>query len=244
VQYRLLRKDVPRGAAPEAPPRLVRVWRREATPLILVALFALFFADVDILMVTPLMSNADTATIGLCLKLALLVGFAVQVTHGVVVPDLSDAHARKDQGTISDEMLKALAFPLTITIAALVVVMLWGKEILGIFGPEFTSAEVPLILLMACQLARALFGPSVPLLTVIGAQKENAALAVAALVVLGVSNLVLAPLYGVLGAAIAVAIATMFWLIASAVVLHRLTGLRADAIYLVGRFATLRREAA
>ena len=74
---------------------------------------------------------------------------------------------------------------------------------------------------MACQLARAVFGPSVPLLTVIGAQKENAALAVAALVVLALSNLVLAPLYGVLGAAIAVAIATLFWLVACAVVLGR-----------------------
>jgi O-antigen/teichoic acid export membrane protein len=96
-------------------------------------------------------------------------------------------------------------------------------------------------------LARALFGPSAPLLTVIGAQKENAALAVAALVVLGVlgvSNLVLAPLYGVLGAAIAVAIATLFWLIATAVVLHRLSGMRADAIFLVRRFVSLRREAA
>ncbi len=36
----------------------------------------------------------------------------------------------------------------------------------------------------------------------------------AALVVLAVGNLVPAPLYGVLGAAIAVAIATLFWLVA------------------------------
>jgi len=72
---------------------------------------------------------------------------------------------------------------------------------------------------------------------VIGAQKENAALAVAALIVLALSNLVLAPLYGVLGAAIAVAIATLFWLVGCAVVLERLSGLRTDALYLLGRRA-------
>lgn len=240
TQYALLRKDMPKGQAPAAPARLVGLWRREAKPLILVALFTYFFADVDILMVTPLLSSADTAAIGLCLKLALLVGFAVQVAHQVVVPDLADARARKDPASIRDVVLRALAFPLAITIAALVVVALWGESLLAIFGPEFTGAKLPLLILMACQLARAVFGPSVPLLTVIGAQRQNAALAVAALVVLAIGNVVLAPLYGVLGAAIAVAIATLFWLVGCAVVLGRVSGLRTDALYLLGQLASPR----
>jgi hypothetical protein len=57
-----------------------------------VALFTYFFADVDILLVTPLLSRAETAAIGLCLKLAMLVGFVVQVA-----------------------LVKALGFPLAIT---------------------------------------------------------------------------------------------------------------------------------
>jgi O-antigen/teichoic acid export membrane protein len=240
TQYALLRKDMPQGQAPAPPRRLLTIWRREATPLILVALFTYFFADVAILMVTPLLSSADTAAIGLCLKLALLVGFAVQVAHQVVVPDLADARARKDHDTIRDVVLRALAFPLAITLAATIVVALWGEHILAIFGPEFTGAKLPLVILIGCQLARAMFGPSVPLLTVIGAQKENATLAVAALVVLGLGDLVLAPLYGVLGAAIAVAIATLFWLVGCAIVLDRLSGLRTDALYLIGRLAALR----
>jgi len=240
TQYALLAKDMPKGAAPAPPKRLLTTWRREATPLILVALFTYFFADVAILMVTPLLSSADTASIGLCLKLALLVGFAVQVAHQVVVPDLADARARKDHDSIRDVVLRALAFPLAITLAATVVVALWGGSLLAIFGPEFTGAKSALVILMGCQLARAMFGPSVPLLTVIGAQKENAALAVAALIVLGLGNLVLAPLYGVLGAAIAIAIATLFWLVGCAVVLDRLSGLRTDAPYLIGRLAAFR----
>jgi O-antigen/teichoic acid export membrane protein len=116
--------------------------------------------------------------------------------------------------------------------------------LLSIFGPEFTSAKLPLLILMACQFARAVFGPSVPLLTVIGAQRQNAALVVAALVVLVVSNLVLAPLYGVLGAVIAIAAATLFWQIACAVVLDRLSGLRTDALYLIARLGLPRRAPA
>jgi hypothetical protein len=76
------------------------------------------------------------------------------------------------------------------------------------------------------------------LLTVIGAQRQNAALAIAALIVLAGANLVLAPLYGVLGAALAVTVATLFWLIGCAVVLARLSGLRTDALYILGRLGS------
>jgi len=158
----------------------------------------------------------------------------------VVVPDLADARARKDQGAIREALRKTLVFPALITLAALGGVGLFGETLLAIFGPEFTDAKVPLLILMACQLARALFGPSVSLLTVIGAQWHNAALAVASLVVLAIGNVVLTPLYGVLGAAIAVAVATVFWLVACAIVLGRLSGLRTDVLYLIGKLGSPR----
>jgi O-antigen/teichoic acid export membrane protein len=240
VQYLMLAEDLPRRAAQPAPSRLIKVWQREAKPLIIVALFVYFFADVDILIVTPLISSAETAAIGLCLKLAMLIGFVVQIAHQVVVPDLSDARARKDPVAIRAALVKALAFPLAITFAATLFVALFGERLLALFGPEFTSAKLPLLILMGSQLARALFGPSVQLLTVVGAQKENAALAIAALVVLVLANVVLAPLYGVLGAALAVAIGTLFWLVASAIVLDRLSGLRTDAVSLLVRLASTR----
>ncbi len=182
AQYALLRKDLPNGAGAPTPPRLARLWRREANPLILVALFTNYFADVDILFATPLLRSADIAALGLCLKLSMLVGFAVQVAHQVVVPDLADARARKDKNKIGEAALRAFAFPLAITVGATVVVALWGESLLAIFGPEFIGAKLPLLILVACQLARALFGPSVLLLTVIGAQRHNATLAVAALI--------------------------------------------------------------
>ena len=240
TQYALLAKDMPKGNAAPSPRRLLTLWRREATPLILVALITNFFADVAILMVTPLLSSADTASIGICLKLALLVGFAVQVAHQVVVPDLANARARKDRESIRLAGLRALVFPLASTLAATVVAALWGKSILALFGPEFTGAKAALVILIGCQLLRAVFGPSVALLTVIGAQKENAALAVLALVALGGADLALAPSYGVLGAAAGVAIATLVWVVGCAVVLYRLSGLRIDAPYLIGQLMAVR----
>ncbi len=98
--------------------------------------------------------------------------------------------------------------------------------------PAFTGTKTPLLILLFCQLARVLFGPNVPLLTVIGAQKQNAMLAVSALIVRVIANVLLAPAYGVFGAAIAVA--TVFWLLSCSIMLARIAGLRTDAIYLLG----------
>jgi O-antigen/teichoic acid export membrane protein len=235
AQFLRVRREIPIEGAPPGALRLARVWQREAKPLIMVALFTSFFGDVDILLVTPLLTSAETAVFGLCLKLSLLVGFAVQVAHQVVVPDLADARVSKDEGATREALRNALGFPLLVTLGALATVVLFGHELLAVFGPEFTSAKLPLAILMACQVVRALFGPSVSLLTVIGAQKENAALALGSLALLVAANIVLAPLYGVLGASVAVAIVTLAWLVASAIVLAQFRGLRTDALYLMSR---------
>jgi hypothetical protein len=59
-------------------------------------------------------------------------------------------------------------------------------------------------------------------------------LAVAALIALVIANVLLAPVCGVLGAAIAVAIAAVYWLLRCSIVLARISGLRTDAVYLLG----------
>ena len=239
VQFGLLSKDglAARLPAEAAPRRYVRIWRREAPPLVLVALFTFFFADLDILLVTPLLPSAETAIFGLCLKLALLVGFAVQVAHQVVVPDLAEAHARKEHHAIRGIVFKTFGFPLAVTLGALCIVALWGDVILSLFGPEFAGAKVPLLILLACQLLRVLFGPNVPLLTVLGAQRQNATLAFVSLAVLVLANLTLVPAHGVAGAALAVALTTAVWLGACSVVLSRIGGLRTDALLLLHRTA-------
>ena len=132
-------------------------------------------------------------------------------------------------------MLRSIGFPLVATLGALLVTALGGETILSLFGPEFTSAKVPLLILLACQLVRVLFGPNVALLSVVGAQRQNAMLAIGALVVLALANLALVPSAGVVGAALAVALATIVWLSACAVVLARVSGLRTDALHLVFR---------
>lgn len=232
-QYLLLRGQIDLSAKPVKDARMRRLWRSQSMPLIIVALITNLFADLNILVATALMPSAQVAVFGVCIKIALLVGFAVQASHQIAVPDLSEAHARKDTASIHAAVLRASGFPLALTLTATVFTAFWGDHVLRLFGEEFAGAALPLTILIACQFLRAAFGPSILLISIVGAQKANSAQAVAAALILIAATAVLAPSFGVLGAAWAVVLATVYWLIASAVVLRHISGYRVDLARLV-----------
>ena len=67
--------------------------------------------------------------------------------------------------------------------------------------------------------------------TIIGAQRLNALLCCLALAFLAASNAVLAPAYGVTGAALAVGLSWLVWLILTGLMLYRRAGLRSDILF-------------
>jgi len=232
LQYILIRSRIPVQIR-QAPRRLVGLWRREGVPLIAVALYTTLFADVAIILASPLIVSAELAAFGISLKLALLVGFCVQVAHQVILPDLSDAHARRTLGRTTDTLRAASVLPLAFTLVATIAAALGGEHVLALFHPDFAQAKWVLTILIACQLMRAIAGPSALLLITIGAQRLNAAICVASTVVLAIGNVALIPFFGMIGAGVAVLLAYVFWLVVSAVALEREAGLRCDLIALM-----------
>lgn len=237
MQWLILRRLLPQvaDARAHADRRLLRRWRWEGAPQIAVGIYTLVFADLAILLAATVLDPAKLAAFGIALKLAVLIGFGVQVAHQVIIPDLADARAARRLGRTSDTMRAAAAFPIAFTLAALIATALFGDIILAVFHPDFAQAHWVLVLLVACQVLRALAGPVVQLLTIAGAQMFNALLCIASTLVLALGNLALVPAFGLMGAGLAVLIAWLFWLVGSAVGLYRITGMRCDIIALLAR---------
>lgn len=208
--------------------RLRARWRREGAPQIAVAIYTLLFADLAILLAALVLEQASLAAFGIALKLALLVGFGVQVAHQVMLPDLADAHAARRLGRTGDTMRAAALFPLAFTLIALAVTIFIGDWILALFHPDFAAAHGVLVVLVVCQVLRALAGPTAQLLMVAGAQGFSAGLCVASTLVLGLGNILFVPVWGLMGAGFAVLLAWLFWLVVAAVGLYRITGIRCD----------------
>ena len=139
-QFLVLKHIFPTGVA-QRQTGLTRIWRAEALPLVIVALFTALFADLDILLVAPFLHGTDVAAFGISLKLALLVGFGVQVAHSVAAPDLADAHARRALTGAGATLRRASLFPVALTAMATLASAAAGQYLLALFHPEFAQAK-------------------------------------------------------------------------------------------------------
>jgi O-antigen/teichoic acid export membrane protein len=208
-------------------------WRKEGWQLLLMAVFTNFFADVGILVVLPFLTKPEIALFGLCLKLALLVGYFVQIGQQMAVPDMADARHHGDTPRIRRAAWRSIAGPTLVCMAALVVVAPFGDFLLSQFGTAFAAGGGVLTLLVVSQLIRALFGPGVHMLTLRGNQGVNMALSFSALIVFAIASALLCPAYGTMGAAFAVLIVQIYWNGACAVALRVLEEPAMDSLWML-----------
>jgi O-antigen/teichoic acid export membrane protein len=220
IQFIVVPRAFPKSAG-RAAKSLRQRWRQEAWPLLIVLLFTTLFADVVILLSSPFLGAGALAPFGIALKISMLIGFIVQVTHQVSLPDLAEAHQRKDRDEMLNALLRSTLLPVLLTAAALGGAILWGEWILRLFGPDYAAAKWGLVILISAQLIRAAAGPAPLLLTLGGAQKTNAAISVATCGVLLLANLALTSHLGLLGACLSVVLAIVAWTGLSALMLRR-----------------------
>ena len=216
-----------------APRALSRGWRREARLLMLQAIFTSYFGDIGVLVAVPYLVPAEVAVFGLCLKIALLVGYFVQVAQEMALPDLADSRHAHDVVGMHRSVRRAILLPAALTISAMTVIALFGDRILLIFGPQFASGQWALVILIATQMVRALAGPSTYLMTLSGKQTLNAAITASVIAVLLIASVVLIPPFGIEGAALAVFLSYASWIMAAIITLRRLGEPRIDAMALL-----------
>jgi O-antigen/teichoic acid export membrane protein len=178
-------------------------------PIFLVEGFFFLLTNADVLMVGAYMSPNDVAVYFATVKTLALVHFVyfavkagvaqryAQFTHGE--PEKLAAFARE---TVSWTFWPSLFMAL--------MVLVLGEPMLSLFGPEFSAGYPLLFLLVFGVVARAAVGPCESLLTMSGNQNICAAVYAMTLAFNIGLNLVLIPLFGLWGAAMATAFAMIF----------------------------------
>lgn len=177
-------------------------WRRAATPMIFVTLLTSFLADIDILLLSALLSAEQVGIFSVCLRIMLLIEFGIQTVFQMTTPDLAEAKARDEPSMMKAAMRRAQHMTFCFTLAALCGVFLLGEWLLLLFGEGFVIGANALVLLVAGQVVRSAFGPVTQALTVAGAQMRSLVSYGVALLVLIVGNVLLVPIMGLEGAAV------------------------------------------
>ena len=115
----------------------------------------------------------------------------------------------------STRLIFFICFPLVVLIC------LFSKTILNFFGEGYEEASSALILLMVGQGITAAFGSTSIYLNMTGRQALYQYILIVAVLIDLILNIVLVPIYGMLGAAIAFTGCSIFWILTTAIIIYK-----------------------
>lgn len=208
VLLRALR-DVPAATPPR--PREWKRWWRFAMPWVLISLATDFFFDIDLLVLSNLLSHEDLAIFGVCTRVFSLVSFGVAAVYAVTLPDMFESEAKSDREGFHRKIGDANLVASGLAVLLFVMVAAGGPVALLLFGPAFLAGAAPLAVLCLSLVVRSAFGPASLVLSV--HDKPFAALPAIGLGIVALvgGNLLLVPHFGLMGAASAALGSITLW---------------------------------
>lgn len=195
-----------RPSAHPEPRRDVRGVFGFAFPLWLSGLMKQFQRNISVLVLGVVAVPASVGVFAIVAQVNM-VGQAIYRAVGVAVkPLLAQLHDRGDRRALQHIYTTTSRWLLMMNIPFLLGMVLYPSSVLAIFGEDYTVGAAALTVMALGQLINAGTGICGSLIDMTGHTRIKVANSVFWLLALGVSNLLLVPPYGVLGAALAYAI--------------------------------------
>ena len=165
-------------------------------------------------------AKEELALLAIAMRIAMLVPMILTAVNMVVSPKFAALHHQGETKKTEDVLAESLKLLGAVSLFVFLVMVVFGGDVLRVFGHQYVEAGGLLSILVCGQLVNALTGPIGKLLMMSGFEKDvrNSSMIVAAL------GLALAPFliaqYGVFGAAIATALTISAQNIALACLVH------------------------
>jgi len=151
-------------------------------------------------------SEEELALLAIATRIALLVPMILTAVNMVVSPKFAALYHRGEMEKTEAVLAKSLILLAAVSSVIFLVMVLFGRDVLAIFGSQYVEAAGLLSILVCGQLVNALTGPTGKLLMMSGFEKDvrNSSILVT---VFGLAlALILVAKYGVYGAAISTAL--------------------------------------
>ncbi|MEM9330502.1 MAG: polysaccharide biosynthesis C-terminal domain-containing protein [Pseudomonadota bacterium] len=233
IQFLLLRSKLKKTVERKKSEYKFGYWLTVALPIFLVESFYVLVTQVDVLFVSWLTNPEETAVYFAATKILALVHFVYFAVRASVSHRFA---AYSASGKIEEYRIfvrKTVSWTFWPSLALGIAMIVLGKYLLMLFGPEYVAGQSVLWILVAGIVMRASIGPAEALLVMSGKQNICAVVYGSALFVNVVLNITLIPLYGMIGAAIATAIALGFESVSLYAMVQRKLGIHAFILPLI-----------
>lgn len=197
--------------SPEHAATETKRWWRFALPWVMISLATDFFFDLDLLFLSNLLTPHDLAVFGVIARMFALSAFGVTAVYAVLLPDIFEAEVKNDRADFLKQLGDANLVASGCAIALIVALAIFGPLVLWLFGDDFGDGAIPLMVLSIILLVRAVVGPTSLILSINDHPWASMPAIGAGLGALCLLNLVLVPLWGLTGAAVAALISVVIW---------------------------------
>jgi O-antigen/teichoic acid export membrane protein len=187
----------------------VKAWFATSVPIFMVEGFYLLLTYTDVLVLQQFRSPDEVAVYYAAAKTLSLVAFVYYSVAQATAHKFTQYHVAGDRERLSAFLSDSIRWTFWPSLAATVLILLLGRPILQLFGPQFVAGYPLMFILAAGLLARAAIGPVERLLNMVGEQRACALVYAAAFAINVIACLVLIPRLGMEGAAIATAVGVM-----------------------------------
>src|SRR5436305_3353767 len=205
---------------------LPRTWLAVSVPIFMVEGFYMLLTYADVLVLQQFRPPEEVAVYYAAAKTLALVAFVYFSVSAAVAHRFSEYHISGNKAELSAFLADSIRWTFWPSLAATIVILALGKPFLWLFGPQFVDGYFLMFILAVGPLARATIGPVERLLNMVGEQRACANVYAAAFITNMGLCVILIPLFGVAGAAIAISCAMvlesvlLFWVTRQRLGLH------------------------
>ena len=201
VAWRIQRPLLVEAARSESVEYHTGTWLRTSIPLMLIAGVFLLMRRMDAVMIGLLRGSAEVGIYSVAARISNLVLFGFAAIGSIAAPMIAEYHASRGRRELQALIHRVTRLTLLSTLPLLLGTVALGRPLLGLFGEQFVSAYVPLLLLSLGMLLSVCAGPAGIVLSMCGHERVNLKIAIFALVLNAALNLPAISAYGIVGAA-------------------------------------------
>ena len=177
----------------------------------------------------------EAGIFGAATRVAMLVTFFLTAVNTVIAPKFAELHSKGEIETLG-RLARRFALLITLAASPLFLLLIFaGDWVMGMFGPEFVRGGTALAILAVGQAVNTMTGSVVYLLNMTGHEPDSRNAAILSMLLMVACAVLLIPDHGIIGAAVASALAVVSTNVYASVQVYRRLGvlviapLRGDA---------------
>ncbi|XMB66885.1 polysaccharide biosynthesis C-terminal domain-containing protein [Mycoplasmatota bacterium zrk1] len=179
-------------------------------PLFITAVSGVLMNKIDIIMLGNTVDFYDIGVYTITAQIAILPSYILSILNTVFAPEISKAHHNDNTPEMIPKYISYTRIVSVLSIGVILFILIFRNFIFGFYNLTFQAVGVILIIKLAGHLFNNIVGPVWSLITLSGKSKLNMYGIASATVINVVLNLILIPMIGILGAAIATTVSLIY----------------------------------